>query len=144
MPALGCLKASLLLFYKRIFYAGTHRFLRWSLLATLALTVAWTIAFCFTFLLICHRKFDAYWTTLVDEKKYCLDTVMIHNVYGVTDVVLDLIVILLPIPMVSIPWWTRSCRVGNADSSCSSSGPCRCRGRGSLASWACLCSELCK
>jgi len=107
VPALGCLKASLILFYRRIFHDGLGRPMQVVLDAALALTVAWTVAFQFVFILICHRKVDAYWTTLLQEKQYCLDTVMIHDVYGVTDVVLDLIVILLPLPMVfplRMPW----------------------------------------
>ena len=39
------------------------------------------------------------------KKKHCVDTMTLHNAYGVSDVVIDFLVILLPIP------WVRQSRV---------------------------------
>lgn len=72
------------------------------IITTVALTVigAWGIAYFFSLLFICPGHPDAFWTTLAEEKKYCIDTSTWHDSYGISDVILDFLVILLPVPQV--------------------------------------------
>ena len=66
----------------------------------LILILMWGVGYFFTFLFICPGHPDAYWKTLEGEKKHCVDTSTLHDAYGVSDVVIDFLVILLPIPWV--------------------------------------------
>ena len=64
-------------------------------------TIAWTISFFFALLFICGRNFSAYWTSTVIEKELCVDTSMLHNALAISDFILDVIIITLPLPEVS-------------------------------------------
>ena len=66
----------------------------------LCLILAWGLSFFFSLLFICPGHPDAFWTMLKLEKEYCLNTTLWHNTYGISDVVLDLMVILFPLPQV--------------------------------------------
>lgn len=101
IPALAFVKMSFVFFYRRIFNTGSDRVFGRMTLATLVIIAIWGIGYFFSFLFICPGHPTAYWTTLVEEKKRCVNTVILHNAYGVSDVVIDFIVILLPIPVVS-------------------------------------------
>ena len=88
------------LFKRRIFVQGSSKVFDILTLVALAIIAAWGLAYFFSLLLMCPGHPDAFWTTLAEEKKYCFDTTMWHNSYGISDVVLDFIVILIPIPQV--------------------------------------------
>jgi len=103
IPALTAIKASFVYFYRRIFNQGHEKIFGWVTSAVLVFILIWGVGYFFSFVFICPGHPTAYWTTLVEEKKYCVDTVILHNAYGVSDVLLDIIVILLPIPWVSLP-----------------------------------------
>jgi len=100
IPALTAVKMSFIFFYRRIFNQGNDKIYARLTSAALALIAIWGVGYFFSFLFICPGHPTAYWTTLVDEKKNCINTVTLHNSYGVSDALLDLIVILLPIPAV--------------------------------------------
>jgi hypothetical protein len=54
------------------------------------------ISYFFTFLFICPGKPDHYWSTLLDEATDCIDVGMVHASYSTTNVILDLLILLLP------------------------------------------------
>lgn len=101
IPALTAIKASFIYFYRRIFNQGHEKLFGRITLAVLVIILIWGAGYFFSFLFICPGHPDAYWSTLLDEENECVNTVMLHNAYGISDVVLDFIVILLPIPWVS-------------------------------------------
>ncbi|KAL9630654.1 MAG: hypothetical protein Q9164_006311, partial [Protoblastenia rupestris] len=66
----------------------------------LFLIIGWTIAFFFSLVFICRDYFSAYWISLEVEKAHCVDTSMLHNAFAISDVVTDVLIIILPIPMI--------------------------------------------
>lgn len=104
--ALALTKASAILLYRRIFVTGSSGFERrfeYVLYGTLAVIAAWMITFSFLAGFQCgpDHLLDAWDKT--SNKEYC----GIANVYAygffVSDIVLDVWVICLPIPSVSHP-----------------------------------------
>ena len=102
IPALTAIKASFVFFYRRIFNTGQKKFFDRMTIAVIGLVVVWGIGYFFSFLFICKTHPTAYWTTLGREKELCVNTVFLHNSYGVSDLILDVIIILLPVPWVSL------------------------------------------
>jgi len=101
IPALGFVKASFILFYRRIFTKSAAKKFNWVTWFMLFVIVSWTIAFFFALVFICGTDFSAYWTSTIVEKANCVDTSMLHNAFVISDVVTDVIIIVLPLPMVS-------------------------------------------
>lgn len=107
IPALTAIKASFVYFYRRIFNKGHERVFGYMTAIMLGLILIWGLGYFFSFVFICPRHPTAYWTSYIEQKQYCVDTVALHNAYGVSDATLDIIVILLPIPWVG-PFWVKS------------------------------------
>ncbi|KAK4693232.1 hypothetical protein P7C71_g4129, partial [Lecanoromycetidae sp. Uapishka_2] len=98
VSALGCIKLSFLFLYRRVFEKrAAHRFslMNWFMIA---IVTAWMIGYFFTLLFICGTNFKAYWTTSTTEKDDCLPTTPVHLGYAISDVITDVLTILLPIP----------------------------------------------
>ena len=103
IPALTAIKASFIFFYRRIFMTGQEKLFPWISAVTLATILIWGLGYFFGFLLICPGHPSAYWTKLSVQKEHCVNTGMLHTAYGISDVILDIVVILLPIPWVRSP-----------------------------------------
>ena len=102
VPALTSIKLSFMFFYRRIFGSAGGKTVNITSWVLITLITGWGLAYFFATLFICPGHPDAYWTSLVALKKDCIDTVMLHNSSGVTDVTLDVLVILFPIPWVRV------------------------------------------
>ena len=89
------------MFYRRIFNDGKIRWFNILTIALLALVGIWTVAFFFTFLFACGTHFSAKWTTVVALTKYCHGSQDGQMAMAIADFVIDVFIILLPIPMVS-------------------------------------------
>ncbi|KAL8731128.1 MAG: hypothetical protein Q9181_004427, partial [Wetmoreana brouardii] len=100
VPALGLVKSSFVLLYRRIFTKGTAPTFNVVSGAVLALVVSWAVAFFFALVFICGTDFSAYWISTTVEKARCVDTNMLHNAFAISDFLTDLVVILLPLPMI--------------------------------------------
>ncbi|KAI9692056.1 MAG: hypothetical protein M1820_009559 [Bogoriella megaspora] len=100
VPALGLIKLSFILFYRRIFTKDAAWKFNWVAWFMLAIITAWTIAFFFAILFICGTDFSAYWTSTEVEAANCTETSMLHNAFAISDVVIDVLIIILPLPMV--------------------------------------------
>jgi hypothetical protein len=99
--ALATLKLSILFFYRRIFIfgpSGVFNVVNWILIGTV---IAWATAFIIAILAACGGSIGANFGTLGDLKSKCVDTFEILIALAVTDVAVDLAVLLTPIPMVS-------------------------------------------
>ena len=66
----------------------------------MAIVTAWTIGYFFTLLFLCGTNFKAYWTSSTTEKDECLPTKPVHLGYAISDVITDVLTIVLPIPEV--------------------------------------------
>ena len=65
---------------------------------------AWTIGFFLAFLFACKGDFAAWWGSIVDFMTTCVDTMMLLYAFAISDVVTDIVVLLLPLPMVCSLW----------------------------------------
>ena len=100
--AYGFVKLSVLFFYRRIFVrSACPRFDVVSKVA-IGLTAAWTIAFFLATLFTCGRHVDFQWGPLIDLSQ-CYDIFKFDDALFISDLVTDLLVICLPIPLVSEP-----------------------------------------
>lgn len=66
----------------------------------IAIITAWMIGYFFTLLFLCGTNFKAYWTSSTTEENECLPTKPVHLGYAISDVITDVLTILLPIPEV--------------------------------------------
>ncbi|KAI1360048.1 hypothetical protein F5Y08DRAFT_331872 [Xylaria arbuscula] len=90
-------KASLLFLYKRIF--SIDRKTRALLVTSITIVFLWAVAFFFTELFQCTTKFWANWGTTHDIQTECLKTTKILFAVSFTDLLLDLLVFIIPIPL---------------------------------------------
>lgn len=58
---------------------------------------AWMIGYFFILLFLYGTDFSAYWTNSTTEKDLCLPTGPVHLGYAISDVITDILTILLPI-----------------------------------------------
>jgi hypothetical protein len=85
------------LFYRRVFTKYVGRQFSWVNMFMIFAVTAWMICFFFLLLFLCDTDFAAYWTSGDTEGKYCLPTGPVHMGYAISDVVTDVLTILLPI-----------------------------------------------
>ena len=95
--ALGLLKLSICLFYRRIFRGRTFSIISW---ITIAVIILWAVAFFVTIAAACGKHFEANWASLLVLKEECVDTFRMLLTYTITDVAVDLVIIVIPIPLV--------------------------------------------
>lgn len=77
--------------------------------------VIWGTGFFFAYLFVCGTDFFAYYgSNQVFEKEHCVQTTALNNGFAASDVVADLVIILMPIA-----------RVGNTLITLSMGDPCR-------------------
>ena len=99
---LGCIKASFIMFYRRIFCTG-HRTWFWYLtIGMLVLILCWTISFFFVFVFYCGSNVWAEWSTVINLATYCPNGGPYQSGLAISDFLMDIMVILLPIPLVCI------------------------------------------
>lgn len=91
---LGLIKSSILVLYKKIFDVRKFKLV---IYAMLGFVIAWTISFFFSHLFTCYP------ITVFLEPYYgnkCVDTIPMFMSLLFTDVVADVAILILPIPMV--------------------------------------------
>lgn len=98
--ALGCIKLSFLFFYHRIFAVERNSGISYMLIGMVALITAWTIAFFFEKIFECGTDFWAIWGTTMDMMDNCIDTMQVVLWLCITDFATDVIIILIPIPLI--------------------------------------------
>lgn len=94
----GFTKLSVLLLYLRIFPSSSK--FRASVFVLLALTVGWMIAMGVTNFLLC-MPLHAYWDVLFQGKQICLEDVPFYVSFSATDLCLDLLIYVFPLPAVA-------------------------------------------
>lgn len=96
--ALGLIKLSVLCFYRRIFRGRVFNILNWILIA---LVVLWTLGFFLVQVFDCRNHFSTNWGTLSQLQK-CLSSFNQLLAYSISDVIIDVFILALPVPLVSI------------------------------------------
>jgi hypothetical protein len=95
--ALGFIKLSILFFYRRIFRGKYFDVLSWTLIV---LVILWTLGFLLVQIFDCKGHFQTNWGLLADLEK-CINTFRQLLAYSISDVIIDLFIFALPIPLVS-------------------------------------------
>ncbi|RDA88966.1 hypothetical protein CP532_0705 [Ophiocordyceps camponoti-leonardi (nom. inval.)] len=97
---LGLVKLSFLLFYVRIFVVHRTGAIGIMLYTLIVIVSLWTVAFFFAVIFECRLNFWAAWGSTVDVIDNCFNT--LSYIYGLclSDFITDVVVILIPIPLV--------------------------------------------
>lgn len=97
--ALGFMKLSVLFFYRRIFSVG-----RFTVVSTvvIVITIGWMLAFFFGFVFTCRLNFSANWGSLAGISENCPFGFLPTIIFTVLDAVLDLCILILPLPCVGL------------------------------------------
>ena len=101
--SLGFIKLSVVMFYRRIFCTGVRTCISYSVIFMSGLIIAWTIAFFFVFIFYCGRHPSKAWGTVADIVKYCPNALNDQLALGISDAIMDIFIIAMPIPTVGIP-----------------------------------------
>ena len=96
--ALATIKFSILFFYRRIFRGRAFDIASWVLIGVVG---AWAVTFVIAILAACGTSIAANFQTLGALKEECVDTFDILIALAVSDVVVDLAILFMPIPLVS-------------------------------------------
>lgn len=99
MTTLACAKMSALFLYNRIFNVPKYSTFGIIVKVTVAIIIAWFIAFNALSLLQCHSHFSSYWDGTFTE--YCDLNLPWAQGLAISDFILDVWVLVLPIPLVS-------------------------------------------
>lgn len=95
---LATIKMSILFFYRRIFRGRTFDIASWVLIGVVT---AWAITFFIAILAACGTSIAANFQTLGALKGECVNTFDILIALAVSDVAVDLAILIMPIPLVS-------------------------------------------
>jgi hypothetical protein len=94
----GLIKISLLLLWKRLF--GSSKRFRMLCWVMIGLTVAWTLAFFFTTLFQCGTRWSLNWAPIGVFLTECIESLDVLTVFSATDILSDLIIIAMPVPLI--------------------------------------------
>ena len=97
IATLATIKMSILFFYRRIFRGRTFDIASWVLIGVVA---AWAITFFIAILAACGTSIAANFQTLGALKEECVNTFDILIALAVSDVAVDLAILVMPIPLV--------------------------------------------
>lgn len=100
--AYGCIKVSITLFYRRVFVVHTGTIFNYASKAMLAILGLWTLTFTLIMIFGCGGDFWAVWASRYYQSIYC-KTLASSSEYSfvISDLILDFLVILMPLPLVS-------------------------------------------
>ncbi|KAI0907487.1 hypothetical protein F4823DRAFT_602886 [Ustulina deusta] len=94
----GLIKISILLLWDRLFGSSKHfRTLCWVMIG---ITVAWTLAFFFTTVFQCGTRWSMNWSPIGIFLSQCIESLNVLTVFSATDILSDLIIICMPIPLI--------------------------------------------
>jgi len=106
-PNLGIIKISILLFYRRLFIAKPFKIASGVMMALVA---SWALSFTSAMLAQCSPP-PYFWESFESEYPgHCIDVLHMYEGLAYSDLILDILVLSLPIPMVAslqLPWRTK-------------------------------------
>lgn len=97
ITSVSCVKISILLFYKRTFHTQSRHFIR-CIYAALATVVLWTLAFSIVTLLQVW-PIAAFWDASIPIQ-WKIHSTKMYLWLSVTDIILDIVTLVLPLPMI--------------------------------------------
>lgn len=100
--AFGFIKLSITFLYRRLFVTGKGTLFDWATKITNLVVILWTISFFFGFMFSCGAHFSARWGSLNDKDLYCGADLDLDNAFVVSDLITDVVIFCLPLPVVSV------------------------------------------
>lgn len=100
--AYGFIKLSVTFLYRRLFVTGKGTLFDWATKVSISVVILWTLTFLFGFLFGCGTHFSAAWGSLNDAALYCGATLDLDNALVVSDLITDILILCLPLPVVRI------------------------------------------
>lgn len=100
--ALMFTKLSCMLFYRRIFKAGSNRIVGIIIYIVSILITIWGIGFFFSFLFGCGKNIHFWWGSVEDEGLCIIDITAVNYGLVISNFLLDVILLIFPIPLVCI------------------------------------------
>lgn len=101
--AFGVIKLSITFFYRRIFVTARGTFFDWVTIAAIAIVILWTIGCLIGFLFSCGTHLSASWGSVQDGLMYCGPSANVNSTFVVSDLITDVMVLCLPLPVVKYP-----------------------------------------
>ena len=98
--AYGFIKLSIICFCRRLFVVSKRSIFSTTTAALIVITIAWSISFFWAFLFNCGAHVSAHWGSRQDLQMYCSWTQRLDNAYLVSDLILDIITLIVPLPVV--------------------------------------------
>ena len=95
--AFGVIKMSVLLLYRRLFVGRSFNHYSLVMCGVIAL---WSLGFLFGFAFQCGTDITNYWTSLKTVQKYCASHHAMNFGFAISDVLTDLLILAIPIPIV--------------------------------------------
>ena len=102
--ALGSTKLSFVFLYRRIFLSGnpkTTTAFNIATLSTIDIVAAWMTSFFFAYMFQCGSHPSVYWESTKASSARCFKNRVALDGFAISDFLTDVIVLVLPIPMVS-------------------------------------------
>lgn len=94
----GIIKMSVLLLYRRLFVGAL--FNRYSLVLCVVI-VPWSLSFLFAFAFQCRTDIANWWTSAATIKAYCDNTNAANLGFVISDVLTDVMILIIPVPVIS-------------------------------------------
>ena len=100
IPALALIKCAAFYFYSRIFCPHRRSTLSYLLWGLISLTTVWAVAFIIAYVTACGTHPAAAWESQMSYLQYCIRSLQFEEAYAISDFILDVIVLILPLPLV--------------------------------------------
>lgn len=98
--AYNILKLSITFYYRRIFVSARGTLFDWTTKFSIAIVVMWTITFLFGNIFNCGKHVSASWGSVQDNLTYCGAGTKFTSALVVSDLITDVMVLCLPLPVV--------------------------------------------
>ena len=106
--ASGFLKLSIACFYRRLFVTARKTLLDWTIKTAIVIVVLWTISFFVGLVFSCGTHISANWGSVKEQEDYCGAGANLANALVVSDLLTDVMILVLPLPVVG-SLWIRMC-----------------------------------
>ncbi|MCJ1437277.1 hypothetical protein MMC27_006663 [Xylographa pallens] len=96
----GFIKCSIVLFYRRLFVTFRGSIFDYITRGLIVAIVAWTITFFFIWIFACGSHVSANWGSRMDLVTYCEQRLPMSNGFLISDLIIDVITLVLPMPII--------------------------------------------
>lgn len=98
--AFGFLKLSITFFYRRLFVTARKTWFDWATKVVITIVLFWAVGFFFGFILGCGVHPSAGWRSVKERNEFCASTADLDNGFVVSDLITDIMVLVLPLPVI--------------------------------------------